>query len=141
MPAIVDLETVQKTYGLHPSAVESQIIFEIEMVALRRGLIISRADAVRVRGFAETIMEYALGGGGAGRVEPTGRRYSSRERDRNLMSTRSYARKVAERMVQRAREGHATPEPKLYIGDRPVRFSTDSRLFGVLCPPPLPPIC
>lgn len=134
-------EVLQNVYGLHPSAVESQVILMMEMVAYRRGVLISGSDAQRIRGFADRIIDYVLGGGGAGRVEPTGRRYSARERDRNLQSTCQFAKKVAERMVVRAQEGLATSVAEMYIGDRRIRYYSNDKLLAGLCPPPLPPIC
>lgn len=129
-------------YGLHPNNVISQIIGTFEMIAYRRGLLIRSKESERVRGIAIAIMDSVLDRGGAGRLEPSGRRLSSRERDQNLGGACSMARKVAERAVLRAREGHAERiEGQLRVGDRVIYFRTNSGIFTKLCPPPLPPIC
>ena len=114
-------------------------------MASRKGLIVRAEDAVTVRRFAMVIMEHVLGYGGAGRLEPTGRRYTARERDANLVAACGFAQRVAERCARRARQLHsATGEPVTELfrcGDRVIRFRTDDQVFARLCPPPLPPIC
>jgi hypothetical protein len=143
MPSVTETieERIRDLYGLSRSSVESQIILAFEMVAVSRGLYIRKDEAVIVRNFASRIIEFILGEGGAGRLEPTGRRYSSRERDMNFQSACHFSRKVAERTVQRARESGEMIQEEIYIGDRRVRFSTSSALFASLCPPALKPIC
>lgn len=137
----MEIKEVQRVYGLHPTSVESQIIGVIESVSYRRGLHITAEQAPAIRGFAETIIEHILGGGGAGRVEPSGRIYSSKERDRNLKESCGFAKRVAERLVIRAREGNAVFVDEMYIGDQRIRFRSNGDLVAGLCPPPLPPIC
>jgi hypothetical protein len=135
-------EAVPERFGLHPKSVESAIIADFEIIAYRRGLRIRAEEVPTVRGLALSIIEHILGRGGAGRLEPEGRRYSARERDQNLESARRLARRVAERAVIKAREGKAERiTAELYVGSMRMHYSTSSALFKSLCPPPLPPIC
>jgi hypothetical protein len=129
-------------YGRTPQTVESAIIGDFERIAYRKGLRIRAEEVETVRGFASAIAEHILGRGGAGRIEDGGRRYSARERDRNLDSALRLARRVAERAVERAREGKAEMiVEEMWIGSQRMQYRTTSSLFGLLCPPPLPPIC
>lgn len=140
-----DADRIARVYGISRQAAESQILLQFELVALRKGLIVRAEDAVTVRQFAVVIMEHVLGGGGAGREEPSGRRYTARERDANLVAACGFATRLAERCARRAREarsesGEPAGEP-FRCGDRVIRFRTDVQIFARLCPPPLPPIC
>jgi len=133
---------IPKFYGLHPSAVESAIIGDFELIAYRKRLRVRREDAETIRNLAMSIVEYVLGGGGAGRVQDDGSRYSARERDRNLDDARRLGRKVALRAVERAREGkEEIIQEEIWIGAQRMKFRTSADLFKSLCPPPLPPIC
>lgn len=133
---------VRTFYGRHPATVKSAIIKDFELIAYRKGLRIRAEEADTVRGFASAIVEHVLGGGGAGRIEKSGRRYTSRERDHNLSAARGLARRVAIRAAERAREGNGEIITEdLYIGFQRMRYRTTSSLFLSLCPPPLPPIC
>ena len=140
------------SFGLHYTSAESAIILEFETVALRRGIFIRQEEADRVRALAEFIVERICGGGGAGREEPSGRRYAARERDDNLKNAVRVARRLAIRTTERARDGLAEAvEDEFWIGDQRIRFrttpglvpefSSPSELFASLCPPPLPPFC
>ncbi|MFP4361328.1 MAG: hypothetical protein ACLFTG_11710 [Alphaproteobacteria bacterium] len=140
-----DADRVARVYGISPQAAESQILLQFELVALRKGLVVRAEDAVTVREFAIAIMEHVLGAGGAGREEPSGRRYTARERDANLVAACGFAGRLAERCARRAREvkrESGEPATELFrAGDRVIRLRTDARIFARLCPPPLPPIC
>ena len=137
-----DAKTSANFYGLHPSSVESSIISVFEHVVYGRGLYVQEQDAETIRNFAFLIADRILERGGAGRVEPTGRRYSQRERDHNLKKAHHLSRALANRVVERAREGHAEPVTgEMYVGDVSVWFRTSAVLFKSICPPPLPPFC
>jgi hypothetical protein len=136
------VKDLQNFYGRHPATVESAIIQDFELIALRKGLRIRAEEVDTVRGFVFAIVEHVLGGGGAGRIEESGRRYTARDRDNNLNAARGLARRVAIRAAERAREGNAEiVTEELYIGFQRMRYRTTSTLFSSLCPPPLPPIC
>jgi hypothetical protein len=129
-------------YGRSPYTVESAIIEDFELIAYRKGLRIRKEEVETVRGFASAIAEHVLGRGGAGRIEESGRRYTARERDSNLNTARSLARRVAVRAVERAVDGKAEViSEEMWIGRQRMRYSTTTALFKSLCPPPLPPIC
>lgn len=129
-------------YGRTPQTVESAILEDFERIAYRKGLRLRTEEVETVRGFASAIVEHVLARGGAGRIEAGGRRYSAKERDQNLGSALSLARRVAERAVERARDGKAEViVEEMWIGSQRMQYRTTSHLFRSLCPPPLPPIC
>lgn len=126
----------------HPKTMESNLIAVFEYKALNRGLIVRPDEAETIRGLVLTIIENILGQGGAGRRQVSGRRYTAREQYNDLDKAYHLCCRLADRAVQRARQGEATPiEGILRIGDKRVLFRTSAHLFRRLCPPPLPPLC